>query len=101
MLLLNIIDIIRTHILSLIHTCDLYTNMLFFTKPRRNSHALNLIDIVSLLQPWCHSQGHVVAHEDMYALLTYTWSAILKIHSVSVSRGRSLQGERYLVIVLV
>ena len=59
MLLLNIIDIIRTHILSYIHVIS-YINMLFFTKPR---HIQPCTDIVSLIQPCCHSQGHVLTHD--------------------------------------
>ncbi len=93
MLLLNIIDLIRTHILSLIHACDLYNNILFFTKPR---HIQSCTDIVSLIQPCCHTQGNILTHEVMYASLTYTPSAMLKIHSVTVTPGGKISSNRFI-----
>ncbi len=69
MLLLKIIDIILTHNLSLIYTCDLYT----LTCPSSQSyvvysHALNLTDIASLIKLCCHSQGHVFSLMKLYTV---------------------------------
>ncbi len=61
----------------------------------------------SISQTLYLSYNHTVTHKDnvplmiQYASLTYTPSAMLKLHSVTVSRERSLQEERYLVIVLL